>query len=167
MAQIPTTNISIAAINTEVTSVNSNSLTTLSTNANESSGYTLLNDAPYGMNEFAGYTHGPPTHNISWTWSGPNGKMSFYQGSVSSGASVPFGSNNFSYLRFRDANQNGPFWIYWVTARNDSWTSLTIGSSTWYRAYASDTTTTAHEFDLQSSTQRSNILNNTSGYFTY
>ena len=60
-----------------------------------------------------------------------------------------------------------PFWIYWVSARNDSWTSLTIGTSTWYRVHNSGTTTTSHEFDLQSSTQRNNILNNTTGYFTY
>ena len=38
MAQIPQTNVSISAINTEVASVNSNSLTTLSTNANVSGG---------------------------------------------------------------------------------------------------------------------------------
>ena len=173
MAQIPTGQKTIAQINTEVSSVNSNSLNTLSTSANSYTGgnsTVVANNVgvePHSMDEFSGYTHGPPTHNIGWSWSGPSGKMSFYQGIVTTGSSVPFGSYNINYLRFRDANQNGPFWIYWTSGRNDSWTSLTIGTSTWYRSGASNTTSTTHEFDLQTSTQRSNILNNTSGYFTY
>lgn len=61
MAQIPTTNVSMAAINTEVASVNSHSLTILSTNANAGGGTsTLDNTAPHGMGEFRGYLHSTP-----------------------------------------------------------------------------------------------------------
>ena len=55
---ISSTNISMAAINTEVTSVNSHSLKTLSDNA--TSGSDPADGAPYGMGEFSGYTHAIP-----------------------------------------------------------------------------------------------------------
>jgi len=56
MAQIPQTNVSMAAINTEVTSVNSHSLATLSTNAQVGGGTSTLDgNAPHGMGEFRGY----------------------------------------------------------------------------------------------------------------
>ena len=47
--------ISLSAINTEVDSVNSGSLTTLSTNAIE--GLSTLNESPYAMSEFNNYSH--------------------------------------------------------------------------------------------------------------
>ena len=56
MAQIPQTNVSMAAINAEVTSVNSHSLTTLSTNAIPGGGTSTVDGtAPHGMGEFRGY----------------------------------------------------------------------------------------------------------------
>jgi len=56
MAQIPQTNVSMAAINTEVTSVNSHSLTTLSTNAIPGGGTSTVDgNTPHGMGEFRGY----------------------------------------------------------------------------------------------------------------
>jgi len=56
MAQIPQTNVSMAAINTEVASVNSHSLTTLSTNAIPGGGTSTVDGtAPHGMGEFRGY----------------------------------------------------------------------------------------------------------------
>ena len=55
---IPTTNISMGAINTEVTSTNSHSLKTLSDNA--TSGSDPADGAPYGMGEFSSYTHAIP-----------------------------------------------------------------------------------------------------------
>lgn len=48
---VPSTNISISAVNSEVSSVNSTSLTTLSTNA------IPAKTAPHGLKEFAGYQH--------------------------------------------------------------------------------------------------------------
>lgn len=55
MATIPQTNVSMAAINTEVSGVNSYSLKTLSDNA--TSGSSPKDGAPYGMGEFRGYEH--------------------------------------------------------------------------------------------------------------
>ena len=58
MAQIPQTNVSMSAINTEVASVNSHSLTTLSTNGTVGGGTSTLNgSAPHSMGEFRGYLH--------------------------------------------------------------------------------------------------------------
>jgi hypothetical protein len=58
MAQIPQTNVSMAAINTEVASVNSHSLTTLSTNGTVGGGTSTLNGStPHSMGEFRGYLH--------------------------------------------------------------------------------------------------------------
>ena len=163
---ISSSNIAITAINTEITSVNSNSLTTLSQNANEYSGYTGLNDAPYAMNEFAGYSHGPASHSIGWTWLGPYGKVSFYSTANPSGTNVPFGSVNWASFGYRSAS-NGPFYIYWSGGRNDSWISLTVGSATFTRTGASSTGTTYHKYDLLSSSQNTQLLGNTSGTFSY
>ena len=55
---IPSSNISMKAINTEVTSVDSHSLETLSNNA--TSGSDPADGAQYGMKEFSGYTHAVP-----------------------------------------------------------------------------------------------------------
>jgi len=59
---IGSTNIKMSDINTEMTNVNSTSLTTLSTNA-ITTGNTIDGNAPHGMNEFAGYVH---TNMGSW-----------------------------------------------------------------------------------------------------
>lgn len=53
---IGSTNIKMSDINAEVSSVNSTSLTQLSTNA-ITQGNTIDGAAPHGMNEFAGYEH--------------------------------------------------------------------------------------------------------------
>ena len=164
---VTTTNISMSAINAEVTSVSSTNLRILSTNANEYSGYTLLNDSPYGMNEFAGYSHGPPTHNISWvSWSSGGGKINFQNTIGESGTSVPFGSYNWSELSISD-NSGGTFIIYWTTARNDSWTHLTLGGYTAYRTSATSTTSTTHRFQGLTTANRNAIRGATSGVFQY
>ena len=88
MAQIPQTNVSIAAINTEVASVNSHSLTTLSTNAiSAGTGTTsqMINISPYGMGEFRGYVHSTPYSNV-----GPD---TLIIGGASAGASMTFWSD--------------------------------------------------------------------------
>ena len=86
MAQIPQTNVSIAAINTEVTSVNSHSLTTLSTNANVGGGTSTLNGSvPHGMSEFRGYVHATPYSNV-----GPD---TLIIGGAASSASMTFWSD--------------------------------------------------------------------------
>jgi len=53
---IESANIKMSDINAEVSSVNSTSLNTLSTNA-ITAGNTIDGAAPHGMNEFAGYVH--------------------------------------------------------------------------------------------------------------
>ena len=58
MATIPQTDVSISAINTENSATTSNSLKTLSETAVE--GLSTLNEAPYAMSEFRGYTHDLP-----------------------------------------------------------------------------------------------------------
>jgi len=171
MAQIPTGEKRISQINTEITSVNSNSLTTLSTSANSYTGgnavYTNnVGVAPHGMNEFSGYTHGPASHSIGWSWLGPYGKVEFYNTGSMTGTSVPFGSVNWASLGYRSAS-NGPFYIYWSGGRNDSWISLTIGSATFTRTGASSTGTTYHAYSSLSSSQDTQLLGNTSGTFSY
>lgn len=57
---VPTSNISMSAINAEQTGVNSGSLTALSTTGAITTGQavaTLDGTAPHGMNEFGGYVH--------------------------------------------------------------------------------------------------------------
>jgi len=164
---ISSTNISMSAINSEVSSVSSTNLRILSVNANEYSGYTLLNDSPYGMNEFAGYSHGPPTHNISWaSWSSPGGKISFQSTIGESGTNVPFGSYQWDQLSISESS-GGAFVIYWTTARNDSWTHLTLGSYTAYRTSATSTTSTTHRFTGLTTANKNAIKGATSGVFQY
>jgi hypothetical protein len=50
-------NISISAINAENAATTSNNLSTLSTTAIEAGNVSTLNEAPYFMSEFGGYTH--------------------------------------------------------------------------------------------------------------
>ncbi len=92
MAQIPTTNVSMAAINTEVASVNSHNLKTLSDNAiSAGTGTTsqMINIAPYGMTEFKGYVHSTPYSDY-----GPNATI--IDGSAS-GSSMTFWGDAFEY----------------------------------------------------------------------
>ena len=104
MAQIPQTNVSMAAINTEVASVNSHSLTTLSTNANAGGGTSTLNKtAPHGMGEFRGYLH-IQTHDVVVSFGDASGKIGFRTGTITSGADVPFGTINFGSFSKTDSN---------------------------------------------------------------
>ena len=73
MATIPQTNVSISAINTEVDTVSSTSLKTLSDAAK--AGSDPKDGAPYGMGEFRGYDHGPSTVTVTYTSTGPQEKL--------------------------------------------------------------------------------------------
>lgn len=158
---IPSSNITISAINTEITSVNSTSLTTLSQNAVTAS----IQAAPYGMNEFAGYSHGPSNHTIGWTRNGPVGKVGQYYTSNETGTAVPFGSNNWSGWTM--GGGFGTFYIHWVGSRNESWTYLTIGSYVAYRTSATSTTSTAHVYTGLTQANKNAIIGTTTGVFTY
>mgnify|MGYP001196253236 CR=1 FL=1 len=158
---IPSSQISISAINTEITSVSSYSLQTLSQNANTAS----IQASPFGMGEFAGYSHGPSTHTIGWTRNGPVGKVSQYYTSNETGTAVPFGSNNWSSWTM--GYGIGIFYIYWSGARNDSWTYLTIGSYVAYRTSASSTTSTSHVYSGLTTANKNAIIGTTTGVFTY
>ena len=78
-------NISISAINTENTATTSNSLSTLSTTAVEAGNVSTLNEAPYHMSEFSGYTHATPYSNV-----GPD---TLIIGGAASSASMTFWSD--------------------------------------------------------------------------
>ena len=89
---VPTSNIGIIAINNEVGSVNSTSLTTLATNAISYTGGnspvltdSLPTPAPHGIREFAGYVH---TQNFT------NSTARYYNGSIVS--SNPYAANQTS-----------------------------------------------------------------------
>ena len=159
---IPSSQISISAINTEITSVSSYSLQTLSQNANTAS----IQASPYGMGEFAGYSHGPSTHTIGWGRNGPVGKISQYYTSSETGTSVPFGSYNWDSWTLRTGG-TGIFYIVWSGARNDSWTYLTIGSYVAYRTSASSTTSTTHVYSGLTTANKNAIIGTTTGVFTY
>jgi len=142
MADIPQTNVSISAINTEVDTVSSNSLKTLSDAAK--TGSDPKDGAPYGMGEFRGYSHGPSTVTITYTSNGPVGKINQFSSSNLSPTSMPFGGPDLSGF----ANMgSGFFRIIWVgSSVNTNWTSLTIAGQTLLRTNASTTTngTTAY-----------------------
>lgn len=172
MAQIPTGQKTIAQINTEVSSVNSNSLRTLSQNANSYTGGNSavvtnnIPSSPHSMNEFSGYTHGPQSHTVGWTRNGPSGKIGQYYTSNETGTSVPFGSYNWDSWTHRSYGTTN-LTIYWSGGRNDSWTSFQVGSSTFNRAFATSTSTTTHFFSGLSTQQASDLQTYTTGYFIY
>ena len=139
MATIPSSNISISAINTEVDTVSSTSLTTLSNNAK--SGSDPADGAPYGMGEFAGYNHGPSTQVVTYTSVGPTGKIGAYSTSGMSPTSMPFGS----YALDSFANGGPGFRIFWTGGLNTGWTSLSIGGYTLVRTSAT-TSGSVHYF---------------------
>ena len=82
-------NISISAINAENTATTSNSLTTLSTTAVEAGNVSTLNEAPYYMSEFSGYTHATPYSNV-----GPD---TLIIGGAAAGASMTFWDDAIEY----------------------------------------------------------------------
>ena len=139
MATIPQTNVSISAINTEVDTVSSTSLKTLSDAAK--AGSDPKDGAPYGMGEFRGYDHGPSTVTVTYTSTGPQGKIDNYTSSNHSPSTMPFGSYALAYFI---NNGSGYFRIQWSGGRNDSWTSLTISGQTLNRTSASSTNSTTH-----------------------
>jgi len=90
--------ISLNAINTEVASVDSGSLVTLSQNANE--GLSTLNEAPYAMSEFDDYTHILTSGNLTNYYSSGNQYAPAYSGYSGAGAPAGYGSwtgSNFQY----------------------------------------------------------------------
>ena len=82
-------NISISAINAENGATTSNNLSTLSTSAIEAGNVSTLNEAPYHMSEFSGYTHSSPYSNV-----GPD---TVIIGGAASGYSMRFWSDGFEY----------------------------------------------------------------------
>ena len=78
-------NISISAINTENTATTSNSLKDLSTTAVEAGNVSTLNEAPYLISEFSGYTHATPYSDV-----GPD---TVIIGGAASGLSMSFWSD--------------------------------------------------------------------------
>tara|TARA_B100001094_G_scaffold153419_1_gene148466 strand:+ start:12632 stop:13111 length:480 start_codon:yes stop_codon:yes gene_type:complete len=141
MATIPQTNVSISAINTEVDTVSSNSLKTLSDAAK--SGSDPKDGAPYGMGEFRGYDHGPSTQTITYTSTGPIGKIDNYSSSNHSTTTMAFGGANLS--QFINMG-SGWFRIQWSGGLNTNWTSLTISGQTLLRTNATSTSNNTHGF---------------------
>lgn len=136
MADIPQTNVSISAINTEIDTVSSNSLKTLSDAAK--TGSDPKDGAPYGMGEFRGYSHGPSTVTITYTSNGPFGKIDQMYSSSLSPTTMPFGGPDL--VQFMN-NGSGFFRIQWSgSSVNTNWTSLTIAGQTLLRSNASTTT---------------------------
>ena len=129
MAQIPTTNVSMAAINTEVGSVNSHSLKTLSDNA--TSGSDPADGAPYGMGEFRGYIHEEPVNLDGAIWATA---ISFGLSGSCSAYFIWFGSGLISTQGFGNPGQSSTNydWLASSSSASDyqvrfTWTS-TIGS---------------------------------------
>lgn len=135
MATIPQTNVSISAINTEVDTVSSNSLKTLSDAAK--TGSDPKDGAPYGMGEFRGYDHGPSTQTITYTSNGPTGKIDQFYSSNHSTTTMAFGGPDL--VQFLNMG-SGYFRIQWSgSSVNTNWTSLTISGQTLQRTNASTT----------------------------
>lgn len=141
MATIPSSNISISAINTEVDTVSSTSLKTLSDAAK--SGSDPKDGAPYGMGEFAGYNHGPSTQSITFTENGPTGKIESYYSSNHSTTTMAFGGSNL--VQFITMG-SGYFRIQWSGSLNTNWTSVTVGGTTLTRTNADTTANNTHGF---------------------
>ena len=138
MAQIPQTNVSISAINTEVSSVNSNSLTTLSTNANVSGGTSTVDgNTPHSMGEFRGYIH-IQTHDVVVSFGSAAGKIGFRTGTITSGADVPFGTINLS--GFSSTDNNNYVRMTWLNT-DESGNSNSIPNRDWTSVELPDGTT--------------------------
>ena len=102
--------IAMSTINSEVGSVNSNSLTTLSTNAiayNNGQGNGTTN-SPYQMKEFLGYTHTVPFLNNGVTESTFNWRTHDYNNVTTPGTYGPASYNqNSSLTYYPSTNNNG------------------------------------------------------------
>ena len=157
---LPTSNISLQAIQAEVGhSTTSNiSLQAQSTNAPEHGSYTLLNDAPYGMNEFSGYEaislDSFPNLSSGWTntsKTGASGSTGFdFRGNqasnqtgiqVNSFSNVYFThdtTNNWIRIAFNHGNQNAMATTYYQFIDY-----VGLGSATWEARYEYPNTTSA------------------------
>jgi len=164
--------ISLSAINTEVDSVNSGSLTTLSTNAIE--GLSTLNESPYAMSEFNNYSHVfSTTYSLYTTNSG--GKANIDRNHMSLGTSSwPLGGDgsNWGVSISSQPHQTGIIINCTRTGNHSSgstyptgWTSITAtGTNAWtlarsvftiaYSAYFSSSNTTTVRFSRVESTTR-------------
>lgn len=98
---IPSSNISLQAIQAEVGhgTTSNISLQAQSTNAPEHGSYTLLNDAPYGINEFSGYE-------ALSLGSFPNLSSGYTSASFSSSSNTPV-TTNFNYRKTHSSQQYG------------------------------------------------------------
>ena len=104
-------NISISAINAENTATTSNSLSTLSTTAVEAGNVSTLNEAPYHMSEFSGYTHATPYSNV-----GPD---TLIIGGAASSASMTFWSDGAEFQNnFVPATFIAGFDVRFIVASN-------------------------------------------------
>ena len=101
MSAISSSNISLQAIQAEVGhgTTSNISLQAQSTNAPEHGSYTLLNDAPYGMNEFSGYE-------ALSLGSFPNLSSGYTSASFSSSSDTPV-TTNFNYRKTHSSSQYG------------------------------------------------------------
>lgn len=162
--------ISLSAINAEVDSVNSGSLTTLSTNAIE--GLSTLNESPYAMSEFNNYSHAFTTTYQCATQGGQaKGGGNLRNSANPADTSWPLASNgsNWTVLTI-NTNPNASGIILSLTRSGNhtsgttqpiGWTSLTsTGTNAWtlnrtsftmsYNQYSSTNNTTYVHFKITS-----------------
>ena len=164
------TNVKISDINTENTATTSNSLKTLSETAVE--GLSTLNESPYGMGEFRGYSHGPSDHNVTISWGTPQGKIGFRGGTASAGAAVPFGSQHLSSVSYSEGP--GILRLNWQgnTSVNTGWISVRsntagAGTVTLNRTSFSSTTNqyvNQHYLSVTNTQANAFVTTNTSGF---
>lgn len=165
--------ISLVAINAEVDSVNSNSLTTLSQNAVE--GLSTLNESPYAMSEFNNYSHVfSTTYSLYTTNSG--GKADIDRNHMTlANTSWPIGADGSNWTVGISSAQGGQTGIIVRCTRSgnhssgstypNSWVSITAtGTNAWtlarsvfslyYSTYNSNNNTTYVYFRIIESTTR-------------
>ena len=129
MAQIPQTNVSISAINTENTSTTSNSLKDLSDTA--TAGSDPADGAPYGMGEFRGYVHAfSTTFTGSTTNSGGKADITRHRTTLANSTAVMSDGTFTLTLESERGGANG-IRIIWGggSAVSTGWTSVTIAQS--------------------------------------
>jgi len=154
-------NISISSINTENESTTSNSLKTLSDTA--SAGSDPADGAPYAMSEFSGYTH-ILTHDAVVSQGSPTGKIGQVTGTITSGATVPFGSYNLSNISKTEGNSYVR--IVWSGGLNTSWDSVELPDGTTFNRTALTVSGYSHGLFPASSSQYSSWSSGT-WTFTY
>ena len=158
---LPTTNLGIGAINTEVTAVNSHDLKTLSLNAISAGTGTptqMIRVNPYGMGEFRGYAH-----NI---YQG-TGTVSYFSSQYVNTSAIVFASGNNLTMQgvassLAIANINGGIMLSFSTQgstyglyTNSGWTNL--------KAYSNNSFSGVPILDLNRSATSFTVSNNGSG----